>query len=280
MSAYIDFKFHKGFLLNEENLRKITDIISKRLPNLESYTIKYSVYRNDSFCFDTHNISDILNEGNSREQKINTLMIMAYEKNNTDEKIELDLRVIFDSAESVRFKIIGENRDFVFLLGSDIKEYIGNNIAVCLRYSDEKARNFGRAMPFFLTMALFIIGMNKFISVVNVANREKLSEVDLIIKSNDISEKLNYILKGNTALLKLDYSFVIPLLIGFFILLFAALYINKILSIFIITNVFIIGKEKEIYDRRVKRRANIIWVGLIGLILSIISGILVWKITG
>lgn len=270
MAAYIDFVFQKRFLLNEENLRKISDIILKRINDKDKYKILYTVYRNDSFCFDTENIIDVINEDNSKEQKINRILILVKDIEKKDFVLDLE----FDKKETVSFRIKADNKDFVYLLSSDLKDYIKNNVAVCLRYSEETVRLINRYFPLlvilFFTLIIPIKGMYN-----NIIDKTILNNV---LNSNDILEKVNFIIENNYKTSN-DYNFVIIYLIVFIIVFLITIFINRILSVFIISNIFIIGKEKDVYESRLKRRSNIIWVIVVGLILSVVSGLIVWKIT-
>ncbi|MBW4489737.1 MAG: hypothetical protein KME12_18295 [Trichocoleus desertorum ATA4-8-CV12] len=121
MGAYSTYQNTDGFILTEERIQKIHEILTNRGQAINhDCKPKYRVFRSDSFVFDTNDIQVILSEGNSKTQRIEAIQIeMSFEK-------ELSLSLTFSSI--TQLTIGGENRDFVFLIFSDLDRYLRNEV--------------------------------------------------------------------------------------------------------------------------------------------------------
>lgn len=59
-NAYVKYDFKKGFILDEAKLRKINEIIRKRLEELElEEELEFEMFRADSYCIICDNIESI-----------------------------------------------------------------------------------------------------------------------------------------------------------------------------------------------------------------------------
>lgn len=270
MGAHLKYKFKKGFLLDEEKLRKIHDIISKRIEDNE---IKYSVFREDSFSFDTKNLEDIINEENLKGSTINELQI------NLDKKGTLDLSLDFDEF-GTSLAIIGENRDVVFLLSSELKDYISNEVCTkrIVESDDIQLSILAVGMLLFGTIILVFAKLMINSSIDNQLIKDTLS-------GNDTNEKINLLIQdrfrknmiaGHNKLNILALIATSPMLLMFF------LFTNKFTRPFVYlfpANLFLFGKEIERYNRRLGTVSKVFWVVFVGLIISIVAGLIVWYIT-
>lgn len=81
MAAYVEHSFAKGFLLDEERLRKLNSLIGERLGKAAP-PLKHSfrVYRADSYSYETANVDDVAKEDNTNWQRITRLEIKAEQK--------------------------------------------------------------------------------------------------------------------------------------------------------------------------------------------------------
>lgn len=279
MGAFVHEEFKKGFLLDEERVRKINDLITKRLIPGDKYEIKYKVFREDAFYYDTSSIDEILSEENIRGQKIEQLQIIVNEiiEDDKDDNEKFQLVLEFDKETGVDLNVSGRSRDFVFLLSSDIKEYVKHNVANCfLSIQDNYLKIIRRSSPtigfLFLTIAFLII-------MISTMNNIKNTDINVAVQSIDTNEKLNMLLRlsqsNSTANVLDQFKKVIPLYIILFILMVIFGNLDKILKFLFPANLFLIGKEKDSYDKNRKIRSNT----TAGLIVSIIAGLIVWLVT-
>jgi len=124
MGAFVDHKFRKGFLLDEERLRKLNDMLLTRgeqLPNECKPT--YKVYRADGLTYTTEDIQQILCEDNADWQRVVRLVVSMQAED--DLSLELD----FDEQQTT-LHIEGNDRDLVFLVFSDLKQYLANEVFI------------------------------------------------------------------------------------------------------------------------------------------------------
>lgn len=268
MSAYVEHTFEKGFVLDEVTLRKLNEIISKRLMNIsDKLILSYHVFRGDSFSYITENIDEVVKEHNDAWRKITKLVL----KTTLEEEFNFNLAFSKDGAE---LEITGTDRDEIYLLYSDLREYVNNEIAIRPKFFTKAPRNITMSIMF-----LLMIGMVSHM-MFNVKKMESVKDplIDKLLQSQNIHEKLNYILyhKPNTSSLDM-FGWMIALLILMFFLLTGLF--EKACRYMFPTNVFSIGKMKEVYDSQKLRFSNIFWIILVGLIVSIVGGIVVWKLT-
>lgn len=256
MGAHVKHNFKKGFLVDEEKLRKIHDIILKRI---RDDGIEYHIFREDSFSFKTTNVDDIINEDNPKWAKINEIELNSKSK-------DFDLNIDF-SEESVELSINGENRDDVFLLYSELKDYMSNEVCtlkVTYRYISS-----------YLSKGIFIAFVFSIICIAFIMSGNQMSEevTNNIIASNDIDKKINFIIQQNVIQseeYKILYLFPI-----FLVPVFIYKPILSIISYLFPSNLFLIGKEIENYKRKLKLRSNLFWGIIIASTISILTGLIV-----
>jgi hypothetical protein len=268
IGAHVKYNFKKGFLLDEEKLRKIHDIISKRIKDND---VKYSVFREDAFSFETTKIEDIINEENLKGSRINEIRINQNKKNET-----LDFSLIFDDS-GTRLVIDGENRDAVFLLSSELKEYISNEVCILRSGTSTDFRFSVISIANILILVGLVITLG---SLFPTTNNEAIQK---ILESNDTNEKINLLIQdrfqGRTSSIATFSPIIIILLVISF---FSTLFYNKInrfVSYILPTNLFLFGKEFERYKQRLETKSKIFWVLFAGLIIAILAGLIVWYIT-
>lgn len=259
MAAKLNHTFDKGFLLNEEHLRKIKDIISNRV---DETSIKYNVSREDSFLFKTDKIEDIIKENNLKREKIKEITLTSI-----DENADIDLKINFE-LDGVKLSITGADRDTVFLLASELKNYISSE--VCTVHQITKHSK----LINLVLIGSYLVLITSFIA--NMAS-PSTSEVNAILDSNNINEKINFLITKdvNQPFSKYYIVLLVPMMLG-------GVYLddvfNKFASYFFPSNLFLFGKEQERYDKRMDIRSKFIWVIAAGLIISIVAGVLTNKL--
>jgi len=252
MAANVEYVFNKYFELDEEKLRRIHAIIKKRVNEKNQSDIEFLVKRIDNLVFITKNIDDIINETNDSTSKIQSIFISI--KND-----EQDLQVELSHRDGAALSLSGEDRDNVFLLSSELKEYISKEVANKRSLSWLQSRFI---LPF--TMVIFVAYC---MYVVSAASAEVSVTLEQALHTSNIDEKLNYlILKASKS--SESYKLLPALLIMFTLLMLQLLPISKVLNILFPKNTFLFGKEIQTIERKKKLASNIFWGVIVAGVLS------------
>lgn len=283
MGAHVSFESSHGFIMDEERLRNIHDIIFNRLGKEgkdNKFKPKYTIYRSDNFVYNTLDIEDILREENSELKKIIRLKITPEQNIQTfNFALEFKIKTGFSlvGEPNTTLDVEGEDRDLVYLFFSELKKYLTIEVNT-KRIITINTLNFIRYIPMLLLMIL------PSISILLNGTKNDLG-LKNALNSQDIPIKLNYLInqtKGFNAFSSYNmYFLLIPFLI---ILSFSDQFeisMNKILSQYVFpSNLFLLGKECSRYNKILDLRSKIIWGIMVALIISILGSIIVWKITG
>jgi hypothetical protein len=261
MKAYLKQNFKKGYLLTEETIIKISDIILKRFKETGiKEELNYKVYRKDSLVYETTDYKKFLEEENSKRNLINKLDIY----HNCD---NLKFKLTFDKEEGVNLEIEASEKDSAYLLFSDLKEYLSTEILKFRGFKFEKLKLERYIMPVF--MFLFMIFTFSFIS------RPKLTEsqINHILSTDSTNVKINYLVQNSLSTFKLKNLWY--LFIAIVVVAILATSTTELLDTVYPRNIFYIGKEIARYDKHCSIRSKIIWGIIIALIVSIIAGFVV-----
>jgi len=130
--AFVEHSFRGGFLLDETRLRKLKDIIENRETRVSDSKIIYQVYRGDSYSYETESVDDVVNEDNEDWRRITRLdlRIALPDPEDDDHQGALHFRLSFSYKEGCELRISADDRDRVFLLFSDLRDYIQNEVTV------------------------------------------------------------------------------------------------------------------------------------------------------
>lgn len=265
MNAYVNHTFKSGFLLGEEDILKIHDIIRTRLKEAtESTALKLKVYRSDNSVYLTENLADLRSEENAQRNQIHQVEFIVAEG-------DLKVTLSFERNESPELMIEGADRDIAFLLFSEIKEYLNTEVLVLRRpWSDRKDRF---VMLGFLLV--FQIGMIFFIVFKNLFPSDKRNLIQDAIKSSDSIAKLNALLQD-----KIRTDSEPPIMIGtLFGVSMALMLIGFIWNKAYPSSVFYLGKEIKAYDRLKSTRSKWVWGIGISFTVSFLASIAAWLLT-
>lgn len=274
MGAYVKHKFKKGFVLNEEGLRKINDILSNRFKEYhEDLKPMYKVFRKDSFTYSTSNIDDVLKEENSISNEIKAISISC--ENTSGIEFQLD----FEAGERTLLVIEGEDRDLIYLILSDIRNYLNDEVQVKRRIIPDRFTM--RMLMLILTMAFIMLF---FATLLNSITSNGISEEVLI--SMTIEQKIDYLIQRNNGLgssgnvLGGKTYLVLGLWLGVMIvMMFGDTLTFKVLNYLFPQNVFLIGKGIDRYEKQIGLRGKIVWTVFVGAIVSILAGFIVYILT-
>jgi hypothetical protein len=247
MAAHVSHKFDKGFLIREEHLRRIHEIISKRAElNGDSRALEINVKRADAFSYSTENVDEIVAEDNSDADKI---VSITYEINDYEDDFMVWLD--FNKDDGVNLRLNGKDRDQVFLLFSDVKSYIEAEVAKAWKLHRDWVR-----LAVVMTMMLVLLSAFTYL----ISPDGKINDLSRAIASTDVQVKLNALLAERVRL-----SNVSAKALGVLFAL-AAISIFVVPTWFIWTasylfpsNEFIIGRQLAKYGRRLSLRSNLFW---------------------
>lgn len=261
MGAYVEHSFRRAFILNEERARRIKDTVEFRLAKRSnSISLIYKVYRGDGYSYTTQQIDDVTREDNEDWRRIVRLDITAKEKD------MLELEITFD-ADGVYIHIVGDNRDEVFLLFSDLREYIQSEVAV-VRVFTKASGNLISAILVGLLMLFF-----SWLVVYRVPVRSP-EEYKSVIESTDAIPKLNFLIENlrSQEPRRVGIFFLLGIVV---VMLFGVTKtFEKIGKYFFAGNEFVFGKQKHAFERRQRLRSNLFWVCIVGLVVSVLAGLL------
>lgn len=270
--AQIDFDFKKGFFLEEDDILKINEIIKSRFDSLPNSILKYRIRRSDSNEYTTDNLDVILKEENCRGQEIVSLTFEAV--SNKDEKVhefEFDYRfyLSFSKKNGTNLNIGGLDRDLVFLLKSDIKNYLDNNVNKGFSIKNNEFFKLKANMFILMFSLIFLFGFSFLKSSTN-------SVLDNVLKSTDVNEKINYLIQNSTdnISIKNSYSYVFFGFMLLFTLSVTSDFIPKIIGFIFPSNTFYLGKIIRAYDKKINLRNNLFWIVGIGLVVGILASFL------
>lgn len=274
MSAFVEHSFEGGFLLDESRLRKLKDIVeSREIKNYPESKIVYRVFRGDSYSYETESVDDVVNEDNEDWRRITRLGIrISRPGKDDDEKVGIRFLLSFSDKEGCALRIAAEDRDRVFLLFSDLRDYVQNEITVT-RTIDEESIRFA-SMMFFLLIMTFAFAATLFVEHSHSPNAMKEA-----LKSPDLANKINYLIEGQGV--APTSKAIIAAFAGLILLAFTMLTgaPRAIIRFVFPGNVFLFGKRKERFEKRQRLTSNLLWIVGVGLVVSTLAGLVVWRFT-
>lgn len=262
MAAFVEHKFGDSFLLDEERFRKLHNLINQRLTSFDAnYKLAYKVYRGDSYSYDTTNIEDILNEENEDWRKLTKIKFVCN---------DIGLILSFDK-EEVNVKIEADDRDRVFILFSDIRSYLVDEIMLkrkLLSIITSKNITFFIMiiMTSFFTYYLFSLDMSKELKI----------KPEEALRSTELNIKLDYLIYNYEVSNSFSSFDILPYFFGFMIwMLIVTLtdIIDKVIAYLFPKNIFLFGKQKTLYEKRKRFTDKFLWGILIAFIVSVLGGI-------
>jgi hypothetical protein len=283
MAAFVKHRFRKGFLLDEERIRKINAILNERLASLETSTQpSYKVYRADAFSYTTSDVADVVHEENSDWQKITRITVSAA----SDDK----LRLALDFHESGSgLEIEGEDRDFVYLIFSDLREYISNEVNV-VRSVPKRA---GAILGLMVALGVLLVAGTLLWSHWTAMSAELAQMVpdptivETVLRSNDVHEKLNYMIERGTTSAQSDLASLMRSLVFSMVAMWGIpllpivgdIALQRLIDYFLPRNLFLFGREIDRYAQRRAVRSRLFWGIVVAFPVSTAAGFLVWLLT-
>ena len=249
MKAEVKTKFSEGFFLSEQSIKKLEDIIAKRLQTIANFDQAFIVRRNDHATISYSTSSDlIISEENTNIEAVESLSITA-------EGPTASVRLHFEKGQKTELDIKSDDRDLALLLSADLKEYLKSEVtikrlAVISRLMNEKI-----ILP--ISLAIPLIGILIF--------QMRQSRPFIDYQKATIEEKINYLVVSSQGRDTIQDA-PVYLMGGMFVMLLVVSVLGspKILP----SHTFYWGKQASIYDAGKSLRSKIFW----GVIVALIVG--------
>lgn len=265
MKAHIETSLDKGFLLGEEHLIKLSDIIQKRLTsdNVEG-SILYKIFRVDGALFETESHDSVTSEENSTRNAIKRLEVSV-------QSDSLALKISFDPSESIELSVEASNKDIAYLMFSDVKDYLSSEVCSFRSFSFEKALSSRVVFPLFgMVIPLAALTM--------LMHNPSEEAYKAALATENIPEKINFLIERNS---QQSSPAVLKIMIG---VMFAGLILPFTLGMGLDKtfprHVFYWGKAAGKYDRFVRIREKVIWGVIIAFVIGILSTVFVDYVKG
>ena len=279
MGAHVEHTFARGFILDEERLRKLVNLILIHVdPDKRGGLLQFVVFRGDAFSYTTADIGDVLSEDNADWRRITRLDI----KTATVEPIELLLKL---SSDGTILQIEGSDRDRVFVLFSDLREYLSEEVNRAVVAPDRTIKGVFTLIALAAIFWLFWdTGQSEWPQSYEAAYRARARRA---LASRNLEDKLNVIIAPYAAppldaRLTHRSPWLVPTCLTVTVLLMLMLgnnFHHTIVAFVFPSNVFVFGAQKHRHDRRAKLISNILWTVAIGGTVSLVTGYIVWLVT-
>lgn len=260
LNAYVDHDFQRGFVLDEVRVRKLHELISSRLGKFnDPPTLLLKVFRGDSFVYETPSIGDVLKEDNDDWRSITRLEFIA------EKEDEFFLRLSF-SQRGTSINIVGDDRDSVFLVFSDVREYLQSSVLSRIMVSRDAIRLIG-LLVMFVAMIGFLWSVLSSLAPDPETSAKALA-------ATDVGEKINYLIEERSGK-KFPSSTV-----GWLALMVLATVgstggaAESAWRLLFPYNVFLFGQRKELHDKQRALLSKVFWGVFVALAVSVLAGVL------
>lgn len=258
MSAKVLKKFTNRFELNEESLRRIYSDIKKRVPEENHKDIIFEVFREDSLVYRTAEMDRILSEDNDSTRKIKSIKVEYADPS-------LLLEINFDSEDGAQFTVMGEVRDDVYLLASELKEYIQKEVSTI------PSPSFFSQKTIVLVVTSVMLGVLAY-SMKNLEISTDAETLNAILASNNTNEKIDYLIRSREVKLKIPSGIYVMFAFPIILAMFMVVPFRKVFSYFFPGNLFLFGKQISVIASRRSTSRNFFWGGFVAFLIAISTG--------
>lgn len=260
--AILKNKFARGFILNQENVIKLKDIVAQRVnTKLEDYILIAKIYREDSLVYTTFDIDDIFKEENSKRNRIIGIELSV-------DHSEFEMHLVFEKDDGCYLEIESNDKDLAYLTFSDTKDYLNSEVL------KQSPINTSIVYDKFFSLIAMLLSMISGLVIASITKKKPQQDViQRLIEATDINEKINYILNYQINTRPTDILMSLFLGMGSSLITIFLLYI--IIRKLFPHNIFYFGKEMFRYDKIQDLKSKIYWIIVAGLLISIIGGLIV-----
>ncbi|WP_211258207.1 hypothetical protein [Stenotrophomonas daejeonensis] len=204
-------------------------------------------------------MSDVLKEDNDDWRAITRLEFIA----ETEDVFYLKLTF---SSRGTFINLVGDDRDAVFLIFSDIREYLHSSVLTRAMIGRDATR-----MISLLTMFVAMVGLFWSLFSSMLPDPEVSSKA---LNASDVGEKINYLIEERSR-----QRFPISMFGWLALMVFATIgavsgAIEGFWRFLFPGNLFLFGQRKELHDKRRGALSKVFWGVFVGLAVSILAGVL------
>jgi hypothetical protein len=273
--------YEHGFILIESELRRFIELIRDQIKKINAkpeLTFNYRLKYQNGVVAETNQIDTVLSQENDGSKRIISLEIIG--RDETKNIISVDFYNLdsdnIQSDYSIKYSIKSTDRDWVFVTSSQIEERILKIKRKKIQFSNRRTST--RLVSFFLPLIFSLVVLfmllnsvskrNDYVTEVKqkFENGEIVSTNQLILELEDAKNK--EIENLNLISIFLYPGIVIVVLIVIIIIYF--LYVGKFYPMYN----FCWGDYLEIFKKKESSRKTFNTVVIIGLIVSVIGGII------
>lgn len=259
MNAHLETNFKRGFLLTEEALIKLDDIIRKRLLTTDpDAMLQFKVFRADGMLVEFDNPSGVAAEENSSRNAIKRVEILS-----AGAAYKVSLK--FDPKDNTDLAIEANDRDLAYLLVSDIKDYVNSEVLKFRSFSFDSAMGSKNVFPL-LMIPIIVIGFT------GIKGLPKEETVASVLASSDVQAKLNLLIESRVGQ---DPGPMKWYLVAVAIMLVVLFFLGSFLDKAYPRNIFYWGKLAQSHDRLLRLREKVIWGIIIAFVIGIASTVAV-----
>jgi len=126
MITNLSIEYKRGFILDESKLRQIESIIKQRFSSVCPNLVVTIEMKTTETIYSATTIDDFINQTNDVSSKISRVELTGKD---SDYRKDFKVNIQFQKNESVKFNVIGTNKDIVSLLFKDLDDYLKDEVA-------------------------------------------------------------------------------------------------------------------------------------------------------
>lgn len=254
MAAQVDYEFKRNFILGEEHLRRCIEIVANRAAVAAATPVLLKISRADAFVYTTESVDTVLREDNGGGLAIDKVEVII-----VNERIDFSLS--FSRKKGASLRVSGESRDDVFLLTSEVKQYV--ETAILVRWGIQYDSQF-----LIRIFGVLVFGFASFGMAMSIPAVDDL-KIQSVLASADLAEKLNFLIdrgKGNG----FSKGFAILSVVSMILVAFGGQFFIGAWNWIYPTNQFGIGMNISILEKRRVIRERLVWVVAASVVLGLL----------
>lgn len=282
--------FATGFILNEAELRRISDDIANQFEKLSGYNspdISYRVKFKNGAIANIASLEEILSQENIGSSQIIRLSINYVAKKDTDEDVKVS--VVFRNVDqddesgytSMQYSILGNSRDWVFITSTLLEERL---VRIKRFAFNQLGEGGSRRSPLkiFLPLLLTLFILISMVIFIKVSDKNGNGSVGIKLEAayeagqiENATQALIYIEKerekNESEKRELSIEKVMPLLLVLGIILTLILTLQFFIKFYLVY-VFNWGDYSGYFEKSESTRKFVLIVIIVGIIVSFVGG--------
>jgi hypothetical protein len=269
----------KPFAIGAEHIRRIVEIVRRRLSDAGQPSFTFTVTRVDSWRIETDDLETLLSDERLEDERLKTFKISAQAGGfNLDLEFSSRGRKLSSTPITpITLSLRGHDHDGVLLLASDLRKYVRSSVI--------QWRIFPGSIASAILLILSIIALWTLLSKQTQPARQTI-DARTALKSTDVNVKLDYLVGQTIKEGAYTGAYTVPefvTMIVIVLVMVSSVYFLTVPEPVIIRylwpqNVFLFGSERERYASRKALRGKLLWGLGFAVVASVIGGIILWFI--